>query len=148
MKGTTTRGWAVSEIAPNPEVFQDLITRHAGPVVMLNLLKFKADAGDGRTGAEAYAAYGAAVTEMIRSRGGEVLWSGRAEAMLIGGAADQWDMVALVRYPSPLTLAEMGASPEYQSVHHHREAGLERTTLIACTELDIRAGLYNKEIRI
>jgi uncharacterized protein (DUF1330 family) len=128
-------GWPGGAIAPKPETFQELIVRHSGPIVMLNLLKFKRDAGDGRTGAEAYAAYGAAVTEMITSRGGEILWSGRPEALLIGGSGDEWDMVALVRYPSPRALAEMGSSPEYQAIHHHREAGLERTVLIACSEL-------------
>jgi uncharacterized protein (DUF1330 family) len=140
MSDQKQRGRAGGEIAPKPEVFAELVARHTGPVVMLNLLKFKLDAGDGRTGVEAYAAYGAAATEMITSRGGEVLWAGRPEAVLIGGSADQWDMIALVRYPSPGTLAEMAASAEYQAIHHHREAGLERTVLIACTELRGRSG--------
>jgi hypothetical protein len=94
------------EIRPRPEAFAELIARHSGPVVMLNLLKFKTDAGDGRTGMEAYAAYGDAATEMIRSRGGEVLWAGRPEAVLVGGSGDEWDMIALVRYPSPRVLAD------------------------------------------
>src|SRR5271156_4190090 len=111
-----------SDILPTPEVFQDLAARHPGSVVMLNLLKFKADAGDGRTGGEAYNAYGAAVTKMVRSRGGEVVWAGRPEAVLVGTDADRWDMVALVRYPSPRTLMEMGASPEYQVAARDREA--------------------------
>lgn len=134
------------DIAPNAGAFEDLIARHPGSVVMLNLLKFNPDAGDGRTGAEAYAAYGAAVTGMIRARGGEVVWSGRPEAVLVGGGHDEWDLVALVRYPSPRALAEMSVSPEYQAIHHHREVALARTALIACTELNsLGAALSQKD---
>src|ERR1700741_2249306 len=111
-----------TDISPTPEKFWDLAARYPGPIVMLNLLKFKADAGDGRTGAAAYNAYGAAGTERVRARGGEVVGAGRPQAVLVGGAADHWDMVALVRYPSPRTLIEMGASPEYQVAARDREA--------------------------
>lgn len=64
MSDQNQTGWSGGEIAPKPEVLADLVARHRGPVVMLNVLKFKPDAGDGRTGVEAYAAYGAAATEM------------------------------------------------------------------------------------
>ena len=40
------------------------------------------------------------------------------------GKAD-WDAVALVEYPRKEALLEMIAMPEYQAIHHHREAGLE-----------------------
>jgi hypothetical protein len=72
---------------------------------------------------------------LVRDRGGEVVWAGRPGAVLVGGAADQWDMVALVRYPSSRTLVEMDTTPEYQIAVRDREAGLERTILIACTEI-------------
>lgn len=36
---------------------------------------------------------------------------------------------ALVQYPSPKALFEMGLTPEYQQAHKHRKAGLERTVL-------------------
>jgi uncharacterized protein (DUF1330 family) len=124
----------MSEISPAADTFQTLVERHSGPVVILNLLKFKADAGDGRTGAQAYAVYGAAASEIVRALGGELVWSGRPQAVLAGDAAGDWDAVALMRYPSAQALAGMSASPEYQAILHHRAAGLERTTVIACSE--------------
>src|ERR1700752_3912481 len=102
--GTSKIERSAGAIRPKPEAFAALIARHPGPIVMLNLLKFKIDAGDGRAGVEAYATYGDAATQMIRARGGEVLWAGRPEAVLVGDSADEWDMVALVRYPSPRAL--------------------------------------------
>ena len=70
---------------------------------------------------------------MIEELGGRVLWSGRPDAVLIGDSSNEWDAIALVQYPHPQALFEMGSTPEYQQIHRHREAGLERTVLIACT---------------
>ncbi|HTT76121.1 MAG TPA: DUF1330 domain-containing protein [Candidatus Binataceae bacterium] len=124
----------MNKISLDQETLRKLVENHVGPVVMLNLLKFRPLARDEEgTGAQAYARYGAAVVKLIEARGGKVLWSGRPEAVLIGGAADEWDAVALVQYPNPQTFLEMTASSEYQQIHRHREAGLERTVLIACT---------------
>jgi uncharacterized protein (DUF1330 family) len=124
----------MSSIVPNPEQIQGLVgDPDHGPVVMLNLLKFKAKAeGEEGTGADAYQRYGDAVIKMVEARGGRVLWAGRATHVLIGDEADRWDAVALVQYPSPQAFLEMGMSAEYQKIHGHREAGLERTVLIAC----------------
>ncbi len=123
----------MNKISPDPDKFAKLIEKHQGPIVMLNLLKFKAKAeGDEGTGAEAYGRYGSQVVRMIEARGGKVLWAGRPESVLIGGSSDEWDAAALVQYPSPKALFEMGSTPEYQQIHKHREAGLERTVLIAC----------------
>ncbi len=126
----------MSEIRPNREQFLELI--HApdeGPVVMLNLLKFKerSDDGGGR-GVDEYNRYGEAVTKMVEARGGTLLWQGRADQILIGDADESWDAVALVRYPSRKAFVEMATSQEYEQAHEHREKGLERTVLIACTE--------------
>ena len=123
----------MNKISPDPDKFAKLIKEHPGPIVMLNLLKFKAKAeGEEGTGAEAYGRYGSSVVKMIEAVGGKVLWSGRPESVLIGDSSDEWDAVALVQYPSPKALFEMGLTPEYQQIHKHREAGLERTVLIAC----------------
>jgi uncharacterized protein (DUF1330 family) len=123
----------MNNISPDPETFAKLIEKHQGPIVMLNLLKFKVKAqGEEGTGAEAYGRYGSSVVKMIEAFGGKVLWSGRPESVLIGDSADEWDAVALVQYPSPKALFDMGLTSEYQEIHKHREAGLERTVLIAC----------------
>jgi uncharacterized protein (DUF1330 family) len=124
-------------IVPTPERIQALLADpDSGPVVMLNLLKFKVRAdGEEGTGADAYRRYGEAVVRMVEERGGRVLWTGRSAHLLIGDETDRWDAVALVEYPSSRAFLEMGISREYQEIHAHREAGLERTVLIACRPL-------------
>jgi uncharacterized protein (DUF1330 family) len=123
----------VSKITFDEQRFQKLMSSYEGRVLMLNLLKFKpVPEGEEGTGAEAYARYGSAVIKLIEERGGKVLWSGRPEAVMIGSEYDEWDAVAIVEDPSPRSLFDMAASLEDQQVHKHREAGLERTVLIAC----------------
>jgi uncharacterized protein (DUF1330 family) len=122
-------------IRPNIAQFKALLAApDDGPVVMLNLLKFKDRAADGAsTGGEAYRRYGDAAIEMIEQRGGKVLWTGKAEQVLIGDPAQDWDAVLLVQYPSRAAFVEMTSTKEYGEAHAHREAGLERTIVIACT---------------
>jgi uncharacterized protein (DUF1330 family) len=131
----------MSTIVPNLEAIQKLLANYQGPVVMINLLKFKQQAeGEEGTGAEAYNRYGAAVSKMLEARGARIVWSGRPAAVLVGSEADLWDAVALVEYPSVQTFVEMVTSAEYQKIHHHREAGLENTRLIACSPMVFQPG--------
>jgi uncharacterized protein (DUF1330 family) len=126
-------------ITPNQEQFIQLAVdseAKPGEVVMLNLLKYKDRAEDveGGSGEEAYARYGRKAVEMVEERGGEVLWMGRPDQVLIGDVeADAWDAVALVRYPSRKAFLDMVSQPDYQKAHEHREGGLERTVLLAMT---------------
>ena len=128
----------MSAIRPNKQQFIELMSApDEGPVTMLNLLKFKEKAdgvgASGASGAEEYGKYGDAVVQMVEARGGKVIWMGRADQMLIGNPEEDWDSVALVQYPSRKDFVEMVSSPEYESAHEHREGGLERTVLLACT---------------
>ncbi|MGQ0824543.1 MAG: DUF1330 domain-containing protein [Actinomycetota bacterium] len=101
---------------------------------MLNLLKFKTRTDDGAaTGGEEYQKYGDAVVQMVEARGGKVIWQGRAEQVLIGDATKDWDSVVLVQYPSRKAFVEMTTSDAYERTHGHREAGLERTIVVACS---------------
>jgi len=43
--------------------------------------------------------------------------------------------VVLVEYPSRKAFMEMVSSPEYLQAHADREAGLERTVVVACSPL-------------
>ena len=115
-------------ITPNVDQFQALMaSSDEGPVVMLNLLKFKVG------GEEAYMRYGDAAVAMIEERGGRLLWSGRADQVLIGDPQADWDVVLLVEYPSRAAFIEMVSSPDYLAAHAEREAGLERTVVLACS---------------
>ena len=133
----------MSAIRPNKAQFMELAAApDEGPVVMLNLLKFKERAGgagdQGVTGAAEYAKYGDAVVQMVEGKGGKILWMARADQILIGDAAEPWDTVVLVQYPSRQAFLEMVSTPEYADAHEHRESGLERTVVIACTETTSR----------
>ena len=126
----------MSAIRPNKDQFIELMEApDEGPVVMLNLLKFKKQAeGSDGSGASEYNKYSDAAVQMVEARGGKVLWMGRADQILIGDPTEDWDSVALVQYPSRKDFVEMVSSPDYEKAHEHRESGLERTVLIACTE--------------
>lgn len=125
----------MSSIRPNPEQFQQLAkTPDEGPVVMLNLLKYREHAeGEESSGAHAYAKYGEAAVRLINETGGRLLWRARADQILIGDPTEDWDTVLLVEYPSRKAFLEMVSRPDYMESHEHREAGLQRTIVIACS---------------
>jgi uncharacterized protein (DUF1330 family) len=115
-------------IVPNREAFMALAAADDdGPVVMLNLLKFKSGGGS-----KEYGQYGSTVSGMVEERGGRILWQGRVAQALIGD--EDWDAIALVQYPSRKAFIDMVTSKDYDGAHEHREAGLERTVLLACEE--------------
>jgi len=124
-----------SAITPNLDQFQQLAaSADTGPVVMVNLLKFRnGDAPDGVTGVEEYRRYGDAALEMVAAQGGRLLWAGTGDQVLIGDAEQDWDAVLLVEYPSRAAFVEMVSSPEYLEAHAYRERALERTVVIACS---------------
>ena len=128
-------------IAPTRDQIQALLDSDLdAPVVMLNLLKFAERSGsengdEGRTGRDSYARYGDRVRSMLEKVGGRILWQGRADSVVIGGDADDWDAVILVEYPSRRAFLEMTSSPKYQDVSKDRTAGLADSRLIAMTEL-------------
>lgn len=99
-----------------------------GPVVMLNLLKFKAGGGQAE-----YMKYAMAVQPLLQKVGATSLFFGSADLCVIGNA--DWDMVALVQYPNKMALGTMTATPEYQAIHGHRLDGLEGQVLYAMTQL-------------
>ena len=127
----------MSSISPNESQIRELVNRiDDGPVVMINLLKFRERAmGEPLSGAEAYGRYATAVGAMIHDLGGRILWRGRADQVLIGDSDQRWDMAVLVEYPTRRAFLEMINLPEYQNVHLDRDSGLERTSLIACTPI-------------
>ena len=112
-----------------------------GPVVMLNLLRFRAKAvyPDGRpsdlTGRQAYDQYGAAMQKVIEEGGGRVLFGGDITSLVIGDVEDIWDTCVLVEYPSAAAFAAIVTSPEVAEIGVHRAAGLEGQLLIRVSQL-------------
>ena len=72
---------------------------------------------------------------MFEKVGGRILWQGRADSVVIGGDADDWDAVILVEYPSRKAFIDMTSSPKYEEVSKDRTAGLADSRLIAMTQL-------------
>ncbi|WP_199553550.1 DUF1330 domain-containing protein [Sandaracinobacteroides hominis] len=112
-----------------------------GPIVMLNLLKFK-DKADypeghpnaGSTGAEAYRRYEKLFTETVGDISqAQPLYDGPVMHTLVGSAAEgDWDRMLIVRYPSRKHFLAMMADETYRDGLVHRYAGLERTILLQC----------------
>ena len=132
-------------IGPTKEQIQAFLDSDLeAPVVMLNLLKFaeraagEGDDGDGggaHSGRDSYTRYGGRVRSMLEQTGARILWQGRADSVVIGGDADDWDAVILVEYPSRKAFIDMTSSPKYQEVSKDRTAGLADSRLIAMTQL-------------
>ncbi|MCW5893186.1 MAG: DUF1330 domain-containing protein [bacterium] len=106
------------------------------PIVMLNLLKFhpRAQYPDGRdahlTGEEAYQRYADLMVPFVESRGGRLLYQGRALGVVLGEVEEPWDLVGLVQYPSPRVFVEIATSAEVHGFGVHREAGLAGQLLV------------------
>ena len=111
-----------------PEQFAALAARPAdAPVLMVNLLKFKAQGG-----LESYQRYGREVAPHLERVGAAVRYAGTAPAVIIGeGERPWWDAILIVEYPTPQAFIDMVTTPEYAKVHEHRAAALERGDLIA-----------------
>ncbi len=116
----------MSSITPSAEALQKLAQApETGKVVMLNLLKFKPG-----NGAASYAEYGRHVSKILDKIGARIIFAGQVAQSVVGVDGD-WDMIAIVEYPSRKVFLEMGMSAEYQAIHHFRDEGLERTELYA-----------------
>jgi uncharacterized protein (DUF1330 family) len=128
-------------IEPTPEQLQRLsASDDADPVVMLNLLRFKAradgiDAADQISGAEAYQRYAVAAGEFLVRAGGRVLFAGDAQESVIGPEEGEWDLLLCVQYPSRQAFLTMISDPAYLKISRHRTAALADSRLVACRQM-------------
>jgi uncharacterized protein (DUF1330 family) len=96
-----------------------------GPVVMLNLLRFRPVGGR-----ESYQRYAEALGPAINARYGvQVEYLGDGERALVAEDGQAWDMVLLVRYPSRQAFAAMIRDPEYRAISHLRTEALVESVL-------------------
>jgi uncharacterized protein (DUF1330 family) len=129
----------VNQVFPTPEQLMPLAGDDSGPVVMLNLLKFRERAAyaDGRpddiSGQEAYLRYAALMQRIVEGAGGRFLFSGAVQGVVIGSVEEAWDMVGLVEYPSRAAFFRIATSRDVQEIGVHREAGLAGQLLIPLT---------------
>ena len=109
---------------------------HQGPVVMVNLMRFRDRSLDGDgSGWDAYLRYSALTVPMIKVRGGTLLWTGDAKAVALGAqAGNQWHYLALVYYPDVAAFVGMMTSVDYETrCDPHRHNGCAEHVIV-CTK--------------
>jgi uncharacterized protein (DUF1330 family) len=112
---------------------------------MVNFLSYYPSARypDGRTssGRAAYARYGMVAMRTVYRTGGHLLFYGRIVEVLReaanGPSIGKWSDVAAMHYPNPAAILTMENAADYRAALHHRDAGLERTVVIASTDLSL-----------
>lgn len=97
------------------------------PIVMLNQLKYRKLAldgfgVDGLTGRQAFESYGKAFAKLEPIFGGQLVWMGKGNHLIIGDIA--WDIVMLVSYPTRRQFVDMMRDETYLSISPMRAAAL------------------------
>lgn len=109
---------------------------------MVNFLAYYKDAQyrtaqPGVSGRRAYLRYGIVAMRTVYRTGGYLLFTGRILEVLreatAGPSVGRWDDVAAMRYPNPPAILSMEHAPDYHAALDDRDAGLERTLVIAST---------------
>jgi hypothetical protein len=127
-------------IYPTAEQFTELLaSTDEGPVVMVNLLRYKpaADAPhNGISGDAAYKIYGEAMVPFVLSKGGRLIWAGTVSSQVIGTGGEEFHSVAIMEYPSRKAFVEIAMDPFVADIGKHRAAGLEMQWLLATSTDD------------
>jgi uncharacterized protein (DUF1330 family) len=105
-----------------------------GPLVMLNLLKFKP--GGEQRYLEGYASV---VVPMIERLGGRIVYTGLLAESAHEDDAPEWDVLILVEYPNRQAFIDMVSDPAYRDAHVHRSGSVERALLRATDPLSTEA---------
>ena len=118
-------------------------TPDEGPVVMLNLLRFREVADYSHapslapesptSGREAYARYMAEMRPLLEATGGAMLFTGSASRFLIGPDAERWDQVLLVRQASKASFLAFASDPAAMAIGAHRTAAICDSRLLPVT---------------
>jgi len=121
----------------------------AGPVVMLNLLRFRAVADYAAnpelvppapiSGAAAFERYVAHTLPYLERSGGSLTFVGEGGPFLIGPADERWDRVALVRQSSVQSFLAFAGDAGYLAGLGHRTAALADSRLLPLVELPAQA---------
>jgi len=133
-------------ISPTQEAGRALFTRGIkGPVVMVNLLRFREIADYSATpelapaepisGAEAFRRYVAHTLPHLAAAGGEIVYMGDGGPFLIGPAEERWDLALLVRHPSIEGFMGFVSNEDYMVGTGHRVAALLDARLLPTIEL-------------
>ncbi len=97
----------MTEHMPDAATLEKVRNSPPGPIVLLNLLKYREEGGR-----EAFGRYGGVTAPLIQDAGGQVLFGGKAGAVLTGSNTE-WDDVLVVRFPSAEKFLGMIESETY-----------------------------------
>jgi len=120
----------------------------AGPVVMLNLLRFRKVADYSAypdlapeapiSGEMAFDRYVAHTLPYLKESGGEILFLGEGGGFLIGPPEEHWDRAMLVRQSSVQAFMAFANHAGYLLGLGHRTAALEDSRLLPLAELPVQ----------
>ena len=85
-------------------------------------------------GEQAYRRYMEHTETFLRESGGDLLFSGRGGAFLIGPPEERWDAALLVRHRSVAAFIAFAQNAEYLAGMGHRQAALEDSRLLPLSE--------------
>lgn len=109
----------------DPQALSDLIAASGDEqITIVNFIRLRSD------GADAYAEYGERVAPILRRHGVELLYSGACVTALIG--EDEWDFVAVARYPNADAIKDLVDDPEFEACKPLRHKALKAGIVHAC----------------
>ena len=124
--------------APRPAIHD--MRGISGPVVMLNLLRFRETADDSASpepapeapisGLDAFLRYYEHTLPFLQASGGEVLLLGDGGPWLIGPPDERWDMAMLIRQASVEAFIAWNSDAAYLAGIGHRTAALADSRLL------------------
>lgn len=129
---------------PTPQQIETFLAGPADqPVVMLNILSFKAtadgltdDSGAPLSGKDAVRRYSRAMKEFVERGGGTFVLAADIDSQVIGEGGEHFHFVGIMRYPSRQAYLALAGDPEVAStIGRFREAGLAGQWLFAMTEV-------------
>jgi uncharacterized protein (DUF1330 family) len=115
------------------------------PIHMLNLLKFRDfaiypeghdHADKGWSGARAYDEYSKTIGSIFQRVGGNIIWRGEMQAMVIGPDDKHWDSAFIAFYPNSSAFMEMITNADYQLAVINRQAAVLTSRLIRFKPLE------------
>jgi hypothetical protein len=137
-------------LSPTQEAGRAFMMRGiSGSVVMLNLLRFRAQADysasphlaprEPISGEAAYQLYIQHTLPHLTQSGGQVLFMGKGGPFLVGPEEERWDAAMLVRQNSVDDFLAFASNKEYMDGLGHRTAALEDSRLLPLVEKEFSA---------
>ncbi len=136
----------VDYLEPTQEAGRAFVMRQMqGPIVMLNLLRFRETADYSATpelapetpitGAAAFQRYIEHTLPYLHETGGDLIFLGAGGPFLIGPADERWDLMMLVRQTSTESFLAFASHKAYLAGMGHRTAAVLDSRLLPLTEI-------------